>query len=136
MKRNKFFSPALMLEGIKQTKVVGICFAIVSILLSCYFPFLKIMESSANYWKSDVIMDLGSFVLPIFVLQYLMPIVVVFVLFNFMNSRKASDFYHSIPLSKTCIYVTYTIVALLWSLAVILVSTFLSYYLYSFAPKS
>ncbi|MFR7820621.1 hypothetical protein [Candidatus Pseudoruminococcus sp.] len=135
MKRNKFFSPALMLEGIKQTKVVGICFAIVSILLSCYFPFLKIMESSANYWKSDVIMDLGSFVLPIFVLQYLMPIVVVFVLFNFMNSRKASDFYHSIPLSKTCIYVTYTIVALLWSLAVILVSTFLSYILYSFAPE-
>ena len=58
MKRNKFFSPALMLEGIKQTKVVGICFAIVSILLSCYFPFLKIMESSDNYWKSDFILDL------------------------------------------------------------------------------
>lgn len=135
MKRNKFFSPALMLEGIKQTKVIGICFAIISILLSCSFPFLKIIESSANNWNSDVIMDLGSFVLPIFLVQYLMPIIMIFVLFNFMNSRKASDFYHSIPLSKTCIYITYTVVSLLWSLAVILVSTFLSYTFYAFAPE-
>lgn len=135
MKRNKFFSPALMLEGIKQTKVVGICFAIISILASCAYPFVKIMEYSANHWNSEVIMDLGSFSMPIFAVQYLMPIVMIFVLFNFMNSRKASDFYHSIPLSKTCIYITYTVVSLLWSLAVILVSTFLSYTFYAFAPE-
>lgn len=135
MKRNKFFSPALMLEGIKQTKVIGICFAIISILVSCAFPFVKIMEYSANHWNSEVIMDLGSFSMPIFAVQYLMPIVMIFVLFNFMNSRKASDFYHSIPLSKTCIYITYTVVSLLWSLAVILISTFLSYTFYAFAPE-
>lgn len=50
MKRNKFFSPALMLEGIKQTRVVGICFAIISVLASCGYPLLRLISyASMDY---------------------------------------------------------------------------------------
>lgn len=140
MKRNKIFSFPLMLEGIKQTKVVGICFAIISLLISCGYPILRLISySSMDYDTLKVqpsfTINLASFSLPIFVIQYIMPVTMIFVLFSFMNKRKASDFYHSIPMSRTCIYLTYTAVALIWSLVIILANTFISYIIYACTPK-
>lgn len=140
MKKNKIFSFPLMLEGIKQTKVVGICFAIISFLLSCGQPILKLisyssMDESTLKAQPSFTINLDTFSSPIFVIQYIMPVTMIFVLFNFMNKRKASDFYHSIPMSRTCIYLTYTAVTLIWSLAIILVNTFISYIMYACTPK-
>ena len=128
MKRNKFFSPALMLEGIKQTRVVGICFAVISVLASCGYPLLRLISyASMDYdtlkAQPYFTVDIATFSMPIFLMQYIMPIVMIFLLFNFMNIRKASDFYHSIPLSKTCVYLTYTVTALIWSIVTVVVST-------------
>ncbi len=97
MKRNKFFSPALMLEGIKQTRVVGICFAIISVLASCGYPLLRLISyASMDYdtlkAQPYFTIDIATFSMPIFLIQYIMPIVMIFLLFNFMNIRKASGF--------------------------------------------
>lgn len=141
MKRNKFFSPVLMLEGIKQTKVVGICFAIISVLVSCGYPLLRLISyASMDYdtlkAQPYFTIDIDTFSMPIFLMQYIMPIVMIFLLFNFMNIRKASDFYHSIPLSKTCVYLTYTVTALIWSIVTVVVSTLLSFTIYALSLKT
>lgn len=141
MKRNKFFSPVLMLEGIKQTKVVGICFAIISVLVSCGYPLLRLISyASMDYdtlkAQPYFTIDIATFSMPIFLIQYIMPIVMIFLLFNFMNIRKASDFYHSIPLSKTCVYLTYTVTALIWSIVTVVVSTLLSFTIYALSLKT
>lgn len=141
MKRNKFFSPVLMLEGIKQTKVVGICFAIISVLVSCGYPLLRLISyASMDYdtlkAQPYFTVDIATFSMPIFLIQYIMPIVMIFLLFNFMNIRKASDFYHSIPLSKTCVYLTYTVTALIWSIVTVVVSTLLSFTIYALSLKT
>ena len=141
MKRNKFFSPALMLEGIKQTRVVGICFAIISVLASCGYPLLRLISyASMDYdtlkAQPYFTIDIATFSMPIFLIQYIMPIVMIFLLFNFMNIRKASDFYHSIPLSKTCVYLTYTVTALIWSIVTVVVSTLLSFIIYALSLKT
>lgn len=141
MKRNKFFSPALMLEGIKQTRVVGICFAIISVLASCGYPLLRLISyASMDYdtlkAQPYFTIDIDTFSMPIFLMQYIMPIVMIFLLFNFMNIRKASDFYHSIPLSKTCVYLTYTVTALIWSIVTVVVSTLLSFTIYALSLKT
>lgn len=141
MKRNKFFSPALMLEGIKQTRVVGICFAIISVLASWGYPLLRLISyASMDYdtlkAQPYFTIDIDTFSMPIFLIQYIMPIVMIFLLFNFMNIRKASDFYHSIPLSKTCVYLTYTVTALIWSIVTVVVSTLLSFTIYALSLKT
>lgn len=141
MKRNKFFSPALMLEGIKQTRVVGICFAVISVLASCGYPLLRLISyASMDYdtlkAQPYFTIDIATFSMPIFLMQYIMPIVMIFLLFNFMNIRKASDFYHSIPLSKTCVYLTYTVTALIWSIVTVVVSTLLSFTIYALSLKT
>ena len=141
MKRYKFFSPALMLEGIKQTRVVGICFAVISVLVSCGYPLLRLISyASMDYdtlkAQPYFTIDIATFSMPIFLMQYIMPIVMIFLLFNFMNIRKASDFYHSIPLSKTCVYLTYTVTALIWSIVTVVVSTLLSFTIYALSLKT
>lgn len=141
MKRNKVFSFALMIEGIKQTKVIGICFAIISILVSCSYPLLRLISyASMDYEmlkaQPDFTIGFGTFSMTIFVIQYIMPIIMVFLLFSFMNKRNASDFYHSIPLSKTCVYFTYTAAALIWSIVTVVVSTLLSYTIYALSLKT
>lgn len=141
MKNNKFFSPSLMWEGIKQTKMVGICFVILSILASCGYPFLRLisynsMNSEGLKAQPNITIDLGTFLLPIFLIQFIMPMVLIFMMFSFLNKREASDFYHSIPLNRTCVYITYTVVPLLWSLVTILASTFLSYTIYACTQKT
>lgn len=141
MKRNKIFSLSLMLEGIKQTKFIGIFLAIFSLSPSCGNPLLRLMSyNSMNYdtmtAQPDFIISFEGFLLPILTVQYLVPIVMIYVLFDFMNKRKALDFYHSIPLSRSCVYLTYTAVALMWNLVIILASTFLSYTIYSCCPKT
>lgn len=141
MKNNKFFSPSLMWEGIKQTKMVGICFVIFSILASCGYPFLRLisynsMNSEGLKAQPNITINLETFLLPIFLIQFIMPMVLIFMMFGFLNKRKASDFYHSIPLNRTCVYITYTVVSLLWSLVTILASTFLSYTIYACTQKT
>lgn len=140
MKRNKIFSPSLLLEGIKQTKVIGICFVIISLMASCAYPILRLisyvsMSNEELNIQPDFTIGFKTFILPTFIMQYLIPITMIFFLFSFMNSRKASDFYHSIPLSRNCVYITYTAVTLIWSLAIIITSTFLSYLIYACTPK-
>ena len=76
MKRNKFFSPALMLEGIKQTRVVGICFAIISVLASCGYPLLRLISyASMDYdtlkAQPYFTIDIATFSMPIFLIQNL-----------------------------------------------------------------
>ena len=73
MKRNKFFSPALMLEGIKQTRVVGICFAIISVLASCGYPLLRLISyASMDYdtlkAQPYFTIDIATFSMPIFLI--------------------------------------------------------------------
>lgn len=140
MKNNKFFSFSLMWEGIKQTKMAGICFLILSILASCGYSLLRLisynnMSSETLKNQPDFVMSLGRFLLPIFAIQYIMPMVLIFMLFGFLNKRRGSDFYHSIPLNRTCIYITYSAVVLLWSLITVVICTFLSYTIQVCTPK-
>lgn len=135
----KFFSLSLMWEGIKQTKTLGICFVIFTVLASCCIPFLKIINfasMSAEFASQQPIEDVSllKFSFPILTFWIIFPIILVIALFKFMNDRASSDFYHSISLGRTCIYISYSVSVFLWGVAAILISTVLSYVFYLIAP--
>lgn len=139
--RNKFFSISLMWEGIKQTKTIGICFTIISIIAACLLPAKKMislysMDSVSFNSVTVETVSLIEFLLPIFIVMYIVPIVFVLSLFRFMNRRDASDFYHSTPHNRSCVYITYSAVVLIWSIFIISLSTLSSLILYSFIPKT
>lgn len=138
--KNKFFSLSLMWEGIKQTKTLGICFTILTLVISCFIPMTRILRNSGSYdflsSENTFSVNLLGFAAPVFLPFYIIPIILVFALFGFMNKRNASDIYHSVPLNRTCIYITYTAVVLLWCVFTITLTTLLSFILYTLAPNS
>lgn len=132
MRKNKYFSLSLMLEGIKQTKTLGICLTIISIIVACFNPFKQILNGSEAQFHAFTV---DEFVLPIFSMFYFIPTILIFCLFGFMNKRNSSDFYHSVPLNRSCVYITYVAVTMIWCIFIMLVSTFSSYILCSLAPN-
>ncbi|MGN0469889.1 MAG: hypothetical protein ACI4GV_03120, partial [Acutalibacteraceae bacterium] len=130
-KKSKFFSLALMREGIKQTMGVGITLLLVSMFVSGYLPFVSMFQG----YGFHITVSFGNFLLPIFAMGYVLPMIFIFSLFGFMNKRNSSDFYHSVPLNKSCVYITYAATAMLWCTFITAVSTLFSYSMYYMNPK-
>lgn len=126
MPKNKIFSAALMFEGIKQTKALGICALIMTLLVSCGRPFLHIIQNEKLYSA----ISLEDFAMAIFILWVIFPIFLVMSLFRFMNRRDASDFYHAIPLNRTCVYTSYSASVAFWAIVSVVFSSIISYILY------
>lgn len=131
MKKSKFFSLALMREGIKQTMGVGITLLIVSMFVSGYLPFVSMFQD----YGFHITVSFGIFLFPIFAMGYILPMIFIFALFGFMNKRNSSDFYHSVPLNRSCVYITYAATAMLWCTFITTVSTLFSYSIYLMNPK-
>ncbi|MGN0537008.1 MAG: hypothetical protein ACI4M3_03395, partial [Acutalibacteraceae bacterium] len=131
MPKNKVFSAALMFEGIKQTKALGICAFIITLITSCGRPFLSIIQNE------DIGFGIGleGFAMNIFILWMIFPIFLVISLFRFMNRRDASDFYHAIPLNRTCVYTSYSAAVAFWGIVSVVLSSIISYILYMIAGK-
>ncbi len=130
--KSKFFNASLMLEGIKQTLGLGICALLITLIFSCGEPILAILQLQ-KYHRSEV--NLLNFSISTFIIWVIVPIVMVTYLFRFMNKRSASDFYHSIPLNRTCVYVSYSMSVIFWEISSIVSSTIISYILYQIAPE-
>ena len=130
MKKSKFFSFALMREGIKQTMGVGITLLIVSMFVSGYLPFVMMFQGYSGF-----AVEFANFFAPVFLMGYILPMIFIFSLFGFMNKRNSSDFYHSVPLNRSCVYITYTVTAMLWCTFITTVSTLFSYIMYFVNPQ-
>ncbi len=104
--KQKFFSVKLYAEGIRQLKVVGVIFLIIATLINCISPLVALlvkagvfdMESTATEASA---LNMSQFT---FMLVALAAIVMAFNLFKFLNKRSGSDFYHSLPVTRPCLF--------------------------------
>lgn len=125
----RYFSFQLFKDGFRQLKLFGIFSTIIIGLVSIFVPISTMLsEQNGSYTPTitgvgiNVLLLLCTFVLaPIFTLS----------LFSFLNKRNTSDFYHSIPLKRTCIYTSYIASIMAWITIIIVVNLLLSYMLYS-----
>lgn len=112
---NPIFSPGLYLEGIRQSRYIGLPFLCFGALLEAYnlIDALRTM-SGVSTWYSYFLAVLSFCVAaPLCVLT----------LFHFLNSRAASDFYHSIPRTRTALYNSFAAAAFTWSAGPVLIAS-------------
>lgn len=129
--KKSFFHVKLYLEGIRQLKIVGVMGAIIMAGAAFLIP-LGCNINNANHevyqngrWiveskvvTYDMILMNPLIVLTFFILTPLM----VMILFNFLNRRNACDFYHAIPDTRTCLFVSYGSAVLTWNVGILLLS--------------
>ena len=121
MKR-KIFDVRLYRNGLSQLRLAGILFCILGVLaggLPCLFEVLQIrqMEAAGSTVSYPAFQDTTVLLVGI---MFLAPVALCLTLFSFLNHRSGSDFYHSIPQTRSCLFASFGTAALTWGWLAIL----------------
>lgn len=99
------FSAKLYVEGLKKLRVAGFLGGI----LACAAALIACVSSTPD----TTVTNFAHALLPLFVLA---PTTIISV-FSFLNKRKGSDFYHSLPASRTCMFTSFFLAAFTYTAA-------------------
>ena len=114
---SQFFNFRLFLEALKRLRVIGLGTAILSLTVSVLVPVTTWLERNSREVKEIYEMDTEMLCVPAGIVALLAPLF-FFVLFSFLQKRKESDFFHAIPYTRTCVYVSFITAALafIWTI--------------------
>ena len=136
--KNNIFSKKLYLQGIKRLRTVGIAASICIIILNAIIPIVSIIENSKAWaYESDriSITDISeSEFAPFGLLTMVFAPIMVHYIFSFLNERSKSDFYHAIPQTRTCVFVSFMSAVITWITAIIIISSTVNSVLWLIAP--
>lgn len=118
----KLFDPRLYRNGLAQLRLAGSLFCVLAVLatgLPCLFVVLQARQLEAvgeamSYPAFQIVTILLVGVM------FLAPIALCLTVFGFLNHRNSSDFYHSIPQTRGCLFASFGAAALTWGYAAIL----------------
>ncbi len=113
----KIFNFRLFIEALKRLRVIGLATAILSVTASALIPIVMWMESKD--WIGVYDMETELLCIPVGFVTFLAPFF-FFVLFSFLQKRKESDFFHAIPYTRTCVYVSFVTASLafVWAIQI------------------
>lgn len=129
--KGKLFDFALYRECLRQIRTIGI---VSTVLISIFAGIIPLFVFLNNMSIRDGKFILGDEItLTIFIsnvlvmlLVYLLVPIMTLQSFNFLTKRNASDFYHSIPYTRKCFFLTKVLAILTWGLGIIFFSTLVS----------
>ena len=134
--KNKIFSLKLYLQGLKKIRAVGIASAICIIVLNAIIPIIAFIENSAG-WPGTVRsikeVTIGMFA-PFGLLVMLFAPLTVLLMFSYLNERSKSDFYHSLPQTRLCVYMSFMAAVLTWLTATLIASALINSLIWIMAP--
>ncbi len=138
MKNNRintnFFNFRLFLEALKRLRVVGLASAILALTASALVPTVVWIEQG-SYLSTDIYeMDTEFLCVPAGIMVLMAPLF-FFVLFSFLQKRKESDFFHAIPYTRTCVYVSFVTAALAFVWAIQIACGVVAGVLWSMIPR-
>ncbi|MDL2217247.1 hypothetical protein LJC27_01140 [Christensenellaceae bacterium OttesenSCG-928-M15] len=112
--KNLWFSKSLYVEGIRRLKLVGLVFMLICVIITG----LQLALSGSNlsiYGYLDITGILDGYL-------FFGPLVMVFTLFSFQFRRSSSDLYHALPITRTGLYITFSLSALTVVIGTILIT--------------
>lgn len=133
MKKNKFFQIGLYLEGIRQLKLSGIMLLVVFSIEAILVPVGYVVSALSHRYTSSISYEPiaqqvnGLSVHPILIAAFVLAApIMTMSLFGFLNKRNSSDFYHSLPHTRTGMYVSFMAAIATWLAVIIAGSTLIS----------
>lgn len=136
MKEATLFSPRLFREGFRQLKIPGVLMTIFYSLIVVIEPMERISGYYlTSFWDREP--REVAFHDIFYVLNYtafLIVPILIFWLFRFMMKRSTSDFYHSLPVSRVCLTVSFFASAMAWMAAILLVQMVVGILIHALYP--
>ncbi|MCL2606439.1 MAG: hypothetical protein FWD93_04085, partial [Coriobacteriia bacterium] len=131
------FSWKLYREALSQLRLMGF---LTSGALLIFMAVLPILDATAWSWHGrnfarDASMIDFSVLLYLYV--WIAPFILTFALFGFLNSRKKSDFYHSLPVTRQALFLSFVKAVLTWLLVTVVLAVLIPATIYALlgAPR-
>lgn len=120
MNNKKIFSFHMFLQTLKQTRLVGFIM-MAAITLIAVVPIISSIKYAKEYNQVCSVSGISDNYFLVLVFVLVVP-VISFIVWSFLNKRSSSDFYHSIPYTRLCIYLSKTAAILAWVVGILAVS--------------
>ena len=121
--KQKYFNFSLFWDFFKQTKLTGIILAVVLCIITAVPTFAQYISMGQGNSPAQI-----SQIAPVLYFAiYFIPIVFTASIFKFLNKRRDSDFFHSLPPTRLCMFFSGCLASLLWSLITIVAMIFIGY---------
>lgn len=127
MKERKLFDFGLYREGFKQLKTPGIVFFILFTIAAVAVPLAEVIEGRGNYIKIVIGMDMHPILLGLIIVAFILTLY----LFSFLNKRNTADFYHAMPYTRECVFISLYASILTWLIIIAAVTSLISLGLHS-----
>lgn len=122
--KNNPFSGKIFVQGLRLLRLPGLIMAAAALGLTL-LQTLTVLSQYLNTPKySEAAVAVGSiyytasFSASLF--GALAPFILTLSVFSFLRKRRASDFYHSIPVTRVCLFLMYSLAVAAWSFLIIL----------------
>ncbi len=133
----RFFNFRLFVEGLKRLRVTTTAVGILSVVASALVPIATWIDKNdhdIHYTDPDVI-DPYVACIPMALVIALAPFFFL-VLFSFLQKRKQSDFFHAIPYTRTCVYVSFVAASLVSIFFIQILSALVASVLWFMVPNT
>lgn len=124
------FHGRIFIEGLRQLKTVGILFLVILSLIALFVPLgeaISVISSADSPTEiSRKLVNLQDFFPCVYLPMFTMAPIMVLMLFNFLNKRKSSDFYHALPIGRAALFISFFAAIAVWIVVVTTVSTAVS----------
>ena len=152
------FNKSLYIEALKRLRVAGLAVAIIALTIAILVPVISwinyrpyapdeenvyidgyddygnpIYEEGADVGTRIHTVSEAELCSPLYGLPFLAPIFIL-VLFSFLHKRKQSDFFHAIPYTRTCVYLSFVSAALSFMFAIQILSAVSAGLIYAICP--
>ena len=122
------FSKDLYFQGIKKIKTSGIGYAAIIIVLNLLYAF----SERGHYYSGNPVFEpksepiTGGALAPFTPLMLFFASRMVTSMFSFLNERKGSDFFHSIPYKRICVYLSLIASVCTWIVGIVFLTILLN----------
>lgn len=138
--KKRFFSKNLYMEGLRQLKVIGVLGTVINLIIAVVIPVGTCLSAKADYRSyinSNIADQFTKYAINIvgYHIYYLLFFIVfaplmVIILFRFLNHREDCDFYHSLPHTRQCLFLSFFAAVATWLTVQIFLVTTVSTILY------
>ncbi len=134
--KKRIFSLKLYLEGLRQTRLIGIMAFVILTIQAIAIPVGNAIDKiTYDYTGGARGVDFIELNPLLYGMIYLVAPLLALSLFSFLNKRKASDFYHSIADTRVCLFVSYFAAISTWIVGICSVTTLIGIITNSIFPQ-
>ncbi len=131
--KKRIFDFGMFSDALRRTALIGgiiTALTVISVVIS--FAGSILFSASNN---GIVAMGFSEINPMILVIPFLAVPILTMNLFGFLNKRSTSDFWHSVPFTRECIFVSFYLAVFAWVVFATAISTVASVILYSLVPN-